>query len=116
MCIRITKELKTTYESDVKIDLGKKIAYPVFVKILSLLGYLNSYKNEMGQIETKMTDREEQLVELAWQTVKTKFKEQASLYLDNTQIRGVPWSELKEEAMQPDFEKSSQYASYTQEE
>ena len=59
MCIRITKELKTTYESDVKIDLGKKIAYPVFVKILSLLGYLNSYKNEMGQIETKMTDKEE---------------------------------------------------------
>ena len=75
LCIRITKELKTTYESDVKIDLGKKIAYPVFVKILSLLGYLNSYKDDMGQIETRMTDKEEQLVELAWQTVKTKFKE-----------------------------------------
>ena len=58
LCIRITKELKTSYETDVKIDLGKKIAYPVFVKILSLLGYLNSFKNEEGQIETKMIDKE----------------------------------------------------------
>jgi len=26
LCIRITKELKSTYEMDVRIDLGKKIA------------------------------------------------------------------------------------------
>ena len=62
LCIRITKELKTSYESDVRIDLSKKIAYPVFIKILALLGYLNSYKLENGELETKMTDREEQLV------------------------------------------------------
>lgn len=59
LCIRITKELKTSYETDVKIDLGKKIAYPVFVKILSLLGYLNQYRNEEGRIETKSTEKEE---------------------------------------------------------
>jgi len=26
LCIRITKELKKTYEMDIRIDLGKKIA------------------------------------------------------------------------------------------
>ena len=59
LCIRITKELKTSYESDVKIDLSKKIAYPVFIKILALLGYLNSYKFDHGEPETKMTEKEE---------------------------------------------------------
>ena len=62
LCIRITKELKTSYESDVRIDLSKKIAYPVFIKILALLGYLNSYKLENGELETKITNREKQLV------------------------------------------------------
>ena len=62
LCIRITKELKTSYESDVRIDLSKKIAYPVFIKILALLGYLNSYKLENGELETKITNREENLV------------------------------------------------------
>ena len=98
-----------------KIDLSKKIAYPVFIKILSLLGYLNSYVGN-GETETKMTEKEEQLVKLAWQTVKTKFREQPSMSLDSNQIRGTSWAELRPFAMQPDFELSTQYINYTQEE
>ena len=42
MCIRITKELKDVYEGNLKIDLASKIQYPLFVKILTILGYLDS--------------------------------------------------------------------------
>ena len=116
LCIRITKELKTTYEMDVRIDLGKKIAFPIFVRVLSLLGYLNSFRNDHGEMETKMTDSEEKLVQLAWQTVKTKFRETDKVDLDKKQIKGIPWSDLKHDAMTEDFDKTNQFAGYTQDE
>jgi len=89
---------------DVKIDLGKKIAQPIFVKVLALLGYLNSYRNENGEMETKMTEVEEKLVQLAWQTVKTKFRETDKADLDKKTVKGIPWSALKHDALTEEFE------------
>ena len=36
--------------------------------------------------------------------------------LDENQIRGVTWAQLRDYAMQPDFELSTQFVNYTQEE
>ena len=41
MCIRITKELKAAYENEMRIDLSRKITYPIFCTVLGILGYLD---------------------------------------------------------------------------
>jgi hypothetical protein len=71
MCIRITRELKTVFEQQVRIGLWEKIGFPVFVKIMTLLGYLNSAITN-GYMLPTMSPKEEQLVVLAWQTVRSR--------------------------------------------
>lgn len=80
MCIRITRELKTVYEQQVRLGLSDKIGFPVFVKILTLLGYLNSNVSSNYMLPT-MSQKEESLVVLAWRTVRSRGDE-------NTEIVG----------------------------
>jgi len=63
-----------------------------------------------------MNEVEEKLVQLAWQTVKTKFRETDKANLDKKTIKGIPWSSLKYEAMEDNFDQTFQFAGYTQEE
>jgi hypothetical protein len=51
MCIRITRELKMVYEQQIEIGLSIKIGFPVFVKILTLMGYLNARPVEATRLE-----------------------------------------------------------------
>jgi len=67
-------------------------------------------------METKMNEVEQKLVQLAWQTVKTKFRETDKANLDKKTIKGIPWSSLKYEAMEENFDQTFQFAGYTQEE
>ena len=59
------------YEQEMKILLSVKIAFPVFVKILTIMGYINSSFNTKDYMTPAMTAKEEQLVALAWKTVKS---------------------------------------------
>lgn len=71
LCIRITRELKEVYEYVINISLTDKIGFPLFVKILALLGYLNSTVTS-NLIMPSMSPKEEQLVVLAWQSVRIR--------------------------------------------
>jgi hypothetical protein len=63
MCIKITKELKQTYERELGLDLSSQIDYDMFVKILMTMGYIDFQRNlETGQIVPKMNAKELQLV------------------------------------------------------
>ena len=63
MCIKITKELKQTYERELGLDLSSQIDYDMFVKILMTMGYIDFQRNlETGQILPKMNVKELQLV------------------------------------------------------
>ena len=56
MCIRITKELKATYEKDLGIDLGFKIGFDLFLRILMVMGYVNQMVDQAtGETVPKMT-------------------------------------------------------------
>ena len=62
-----------TYEQVLGLDLGHQIDFPLFVRILMIMGYVNSKVDaESGEVVPKMSQKEEDLVSLAWQTVKTK--------------------------------------------
>ena len=53
-----------------QIDLGKKIFYPTFCVILTILGYLD---NKDGSAENrKFRSSNDPLVRLAWRTIRTK--------------------------------------------
>ena len=80
MCIRITRELKMIYEQEMKILLSVKIAFPVFVKILTIMGYINSSFNTKDYMTPAMTAKEEQLVALAWKTVKSQGDKEMEIY------------------------------------
>ena len=68
MCIRITKELKSVYENEMRIDLSRKITYPIFCSILGILGYLDK---KVGMQDVNRVARNP-LIILAWQTIRTK--------------------------------------------
>jgi hypothetical protein len=80
MCIRITRELKQIYEQEIKIELGVHIGFPIFVKILTIMGYLNNPLNTTDHSIPHMSSKEEQLVYLAWQTVKSKGDKDSEIY------------------------------------
>jgi|694.fasta_scaffold96035_2 hypothetical protein len=80
MCIRITRELKMIYEQEIKIPLTVKIAFPVFVKILTIMGYINSSFNTKEYMTPAMSAKEEQLLALAWQTVKSQGDKEMDIY------------------------------------
>jgi hypothetical protein len=84
MCIRITRELKAVYEQSVRIGLNEKIGFPVFVKMLTLLGYVNSTLCDSNSsiLLPTMSAKEEQLVSLAWKTIRSKGN-------DTTEISGI---------------------------
>ena len=83
MCIRITRELKQIYEKEIKIELNMKIGFTIFVKILTIMGYLSSNKvrfNTKDFMAPTMSSKEEMLVQLAWNTVKSKGDKDTSVY------------------------------------
>jgi hypothetical protein len=95
MCIRITRELKHVYEYEMRISLETKISFPIFVKILALLGYLNSTVGSKIIVPT-MTRKEENLVSLAWQTIRCQGH--PDIHKDNVQF-----SQKTQDIMPPDF-------------
>ena len=70
MCIRITKELKQVYETEMHIDLSRKIPYQIFGSMLTKLGYLNNEK--FASFSPSPSSVNHQLVQLGWNTISTK--------------------------------------------
>ena len=69
MCIRITKELKQIYDSVLRIDLNKKVSYPLFLLILFHLGYL---EKSPSSANFDLACESNTLTQLAWRTIFTK--------------------------------------------
>ena len=47
------------YEQEVKIELSVKIGFPIFVKVLTIMGYINSSFNTKNYMTPSMSAREE---------------------------------------------------------